>query len=131
MFLSKRLVLAAALVGAITLAGCGTSSTGDTTKNEEVTQIYNVGDTISTEVFDCTLTNLEFVDAVNATQGDDFFNPASEGLIGADGYHLLQFAFDYTYTGKSSLNSSVLEDAQFIPSVTYQDYDIDSNYFVF
>lgn len=128
--------------GVITAVGAGECEITVTAGSEEETievsvyelETYNVDDTISTDYFDYTLTDLRFVNALNTSAGslsNSFFTPSQEGMTGGSGYHLLYFSFDYSYTGNSSLDEWYLEDAMFVPYVSYEDYIIDDNYFVF
>lgn len=106
----------------------------DTQTQEELQEkIYEIGDTIETEVFTYTLKNAEFVEGINCDEQDDFFIPSSTGdrvLTAGDGYKLLYFTAEYKFNGKSSLESNYASRL-FVPQVQYKDYNIDSNYIVF
>lgn len=144
-------IISMLLVGimCVSLSACGGSKEASSDTEEKISEESkeekatipeskfeqcSVGDTIETDVFKYTLTDLEFVEGIQCDAGNDFFIPGTEGshvLNGGEGNSLLYFTFEYEYIGKSSLDSYPLEDMIFVPSIVYEDYNIDCNYFVF
>lgn len=111
----------------ITMTGCGSSTAQEN-------NVYNLGDTIQTDFFDVTLKSLDFADSISVKKGNDFFTPVNSNsgrnLIAADGYKLLYFEFEYNFIGKEAIDTDSLT-YMFRPEVDYQDYKIDTNYFIF
>ena len=106
----------------------------ESTATEGAKEIYSVGDTIKTDVFNVTLTDLQFVDSITCetNNSDVFFNPSTEGdklLTGGDNYSLLYYTFKYEFVGKSDLDNLMICDHFLTPCVNYLDYSIDDNYF--
>lgn len=101
---------------------------------EDTKEIYSVGDTIKTNVFNVTLTDLQFVDGItcDVRNVETFFTPGTEGdklLTSGENYSLLYYTFEYEFVGKSSLDSDRFYRRFLTPCVNYLDYSLDNNYF--
>lgn len=111
----------------------GTTTSEESTEEQQKKDVYGIGDNIETDIFSYSITSAEFVDGIVCDEGEDFFTPNTEGshvLNAGEGYKLLYFTAEYQYKGKSSLDSTMISSL-FSPTVKYEDYTFDSNYFVF
>jgi len=96
--MKKLLSFILVLATCLSLAACGSSDDG---------AVYSLGDTVSTDIYDFTLTAAEFTVAVGNTSGDSFFTPkaydakkdSGNPYVAPVGRTLV--AFTYTVTNKN------------------------------
>lgn len=124
--MKRALSLILALVMCLSLCACG--STDNAGSNEVKT--YNVNETATTELFECTLTKIEFAGRVDADRDSaDYMLPSTTSNIGRpakDGKTLLCFSVELKYIGKENfvLGMGVSEKEKAIISFTAR-YDND------
>ena len=113
------------------------TETNNQTDTSEVS--YGVGDTISGDLFVFTLNSAEFTDVIEysaSKDSDDFFIPYSaelvqgenKAILGNDEKTWLYFSGEFEYVGKDTFT---LVSHCFIPTVKYDEYNLNSNYVTF
>ena len=118
--MKKLIALLMAATMTLSLCACGSGNTPQnepaTEPNPETTQPpaveetpeekkATVGDTVATELFECTLTRAEFAPAVSNVMDENYFLPdenfwPDNPYIAKDGFQLMSFSFELIYRGK-------------------------------
>ena len=117
---------------------------------------YHVGDTVSTDLYQVTMKNVEFTDKILVCHGEirktekydfanleEFFTPTDEPFVDEDGYLLdgihgfsaskdsdttyLYYNFEFSFIGKETHSCTY----DFRPIVSYADYIFNSDYMAF
>lgn len=106
------------LVAILCMSFCA-CSTDENEDGKDAEKVYKVGEKVTTDLFEYTLKNLEFVDTVKYPDDGEFFVPGSEGtkvIYPDESYKLVYFTFEMKYTGEDSLNVDLLNDNLFVPN---------------
>ncbi len=116
---------------------------------EETEETISVGDTVTTDYYEFTLTSIGYADAtviptteqasLTSTTSENFLIPLSrsesdsfseagyEILSAVDGYDVLYFSFDYSFVGKEDTDFPEVFGANI--TLSYLDYTFSSSYY--
>ncbi|MDO4381172.1 MAG: hypothetical protein Q4D20_09905 [Clostridia bacterium] len=132
--------IALLLVFIMCLSLCACTPKKDTEPQKE---IHHIGDSVKTEFFEFELKKAEFTEWIytgtgwfNSKRKDEkFFTPCDSDTLGSFSVDVgsdevyLYYCFTFKYIGKGELVESLAN--YFLPSVNYEDYTFNSDYFSF
>lgn len=140
--MKKALSLLLALVMCLSLCACGGGSTNNTntenstpdTNDSNTTPVVNsVGDSVSTDLFNCKLTSAEFGNELCNHLGESYILPCTEHYhqknpyVAESGYEFLSFTFELTYLGTTEHNVTLGSPESMDFLVKYDDaYEFDA-----
>lgn len=157
--MKNKLLLLLVTVMTISMVACGKEPTSSEVPKESITDseesTYQIGDTAETELYQIVLKNAELTnnilvcngekaDKATFTVAEEFFTPSQTPFVDEngnviDGVHgfstskssdkiYLYYNIEFKYLGKEERTIANLD---FSPTVYYEDYTFDSDYFAF